>query len=1152
MRTYIAFAALLASLALAPLSAAQTAPPVAAQQAPLELRVQMGHGSQVNAVAVSPDGRLALSRADDGAAILWDLASGRGLRTIRERLDGIAWSPDGARIAYVDKDARLAFLDVASGTTAAAAFETGPVLSSAWSPDGRRLVTSGVEGSAAPKTDGEKAPAAPVGIRVWDVASGKLLRRLESPDLSAGPSTDWVQSGDLFGPVHRGAPGIVAWSPDGNFVAACGVRGVSVWEMATGALVRTLTARPVMRPAGEPLQENDYEREYAERDEARGPNALAFSRDGRRLLTSGDDRTVRYWDLAQGVTLCAIGGLRDTYGVAVAPDGRTGYLATHYTITILDLERGAVARTLVENQEVAEGSNPWSMALLPDGGRILGAGDFAHAAALFDTASGERALTLERRTGDVRQARMSPDGRLAYAETRDTIRVFEVASGKPVLSLNARSPWFAEKVTTAWSPDGKRIASRGEDEFGPLALWDVTTGRRIGALEGLGGRAEAIGFSRDGRAVFAAYGSMVRFYDAASGATVAAVSNPALRADEVALSPDGGRVYVSAYKSIGCYERPGGRQVWSKPFGAQYLRLSGDGKRLLAIGDGRLGVLDPASGAVLLSAADLLRSARGMLLTAEWHPDGARVAVADTYGTVTVVNAATGEAERIIHAHDGAVRSVSFSPDGKRIMSAATDGTIKLWDAATGALICTTVCDDAGDFATWTPDGYFVATERAQREFVYAVQGTTILPIERLAERYYQPAVIRARVLGEPDPSLGAVADIRKGVTPAPLVRFASPRAGEAVAVKAEAYRVVVEVTDQGGGVDEVRLYQNGKLVSEENRGFAADLSRSKAGAAGASPVTVSATASPSAREVLTRTFDVRLAPGVNALRAVALNRERTESSPALAEVVLEGAQPTAALYVLAVGVNRYKNERLSLSFSRPDAEAVVAALEKGGAAIFSRIEKRTLFDEAATRAGIEAAVGEIAAVARPGDAFAFYFAGHGVMSEGGEGRAPEFYLVPHDVRRLYGDDEGLAAKGVPASLLRDLSRRVPAQKQLLVLDACQSGGALQTFAMRGAAEEKAMYQLARSSGVVLLAATGTEQAAAEVGKLGHGIFTYALLQGLAGAADGGAAPDGKVTVKELESYLNDRVPELTREHRGAAQDPLSFALGQDFPIAVK
>ena len=72
---------------------------------------------------------------------------------------------------------------------------------------------------------------------------------------------------------------------------------------------------------------------------------------------------------------------------------------------------------------------------------------------------------------------------------------------------------------------------------------------------------------------------------------------------------------------------------------------------------------------------------------------------------------------------------------------------------------------------------------------------------------------------------------------------------------------------------------------------------------------------------------------------------------------------------------------------------------------------------------------------------------------------------------------------------------------------------------------------------------------ATETEALGHGLYTYALLEALDGKGDFNS--DGRITVKEVEAWLNERVPELSEEHVGAAQYPNSFARGQDFPIVV-
>ena len=116
-------------------------------------------------------------------------------------------------------------------------------------------------------------------------------------------------------------------------------------------------------------------------------------------------------------------------------------------------------------------------------------------------------------------------------------------------------------------------------------------------------------------------------------------------------------------------------------------------------------------------------------------------------------------------------------------------------------------------------------------------------------------------------------------------------------------------------------------------------------------------------------------------------------------------------------------------------------------------------------------------------------------------------------------------------------------------MDACHSGGALKTLGVRAAAtDEKAIVQLARSSGVVMIASSGTKQFATEFDQLKHGVFTYALLEALDGKADNG---DKKITVNELKFFMEERVPELTKQYGGQAQYPTGYITGNDFPISI-
>lgn len=161
-----------------------------------------------------------------------------------------------------------------------------------------------------------------------------------------------------------------------------------------------------------------------------------------------------------------------------------------------------------------------------------------------------------------------------------------------------------------------------------------------------------------------------------------------------------------------------------------------------------------------------------------------------------------------------------------------------------------------------------------------------------------------------------------------------------------------------------------------------------------------------------------------------------------------------------------------------------------------------------------------------------------------------QFFFIPTESLRLY-DLASLKAEAIEASTLQEKFKNIKALKQLIIMDACQSGGSVELLATRGAAEEKAIAQLSRSAGIHVMASAGSEQFATEFAELGHGLFTYLLIKALQGDADG-SPKDGKVTIYELKSYLDDQVPEMTRKMKGKPQYPYTFSRGQDFPVVIE
>lgn len=335
---------------------------------------------------------------------------------------------------------------------------------------------------------------------------------------------------------------------------------------------------------------------------------------------------------------------------------------------------------------------------------------------------------------------------------------------------------------------------------------------------------------------------------------------------------------------------------------------------------------------------------------------------------------------------------------------------------------------------------------------------------------------------------------------------------------------ITCELKENGDEITQVRIYVNDKLVSDETRGMKATGNSA--------------------------TYSVTLLPGVNSVKAIAITKNGYQSGAAEVIVTYSGTVAESKLFILAIGIDKYKNPAYNLNYAVADASAIVERVRSTGLGIFKSINIYSYQNEKARRDSILTGFNRIAVQAQPQDAFILFYAGHGVMSEGTPEIPKDFYLVLHNVTQLYGKDDILKAQGISAVELRELSQKITAQKQVVFLDACQSGAAVETFAMRGAAEEKAILQLARSTGSYLIASTGTEQYATEFKEIGHGIFTYTLLQGMNCNA-AGAEKDKKITIKELEVYLNDNMPALTEKYHGTVQYPKSWSKGMDFPIAV-
>lgn len=445
------------------------------------------------------------------------------------------------------------------------------------------------------------------------------------------------------------------------------------------------------------------------------------------------------------------------------------------------------------------------------------------------------------------------------------------------------------------------------------------------------------------------------------------------------------------------------------------------------------------------------------------------------------------------------------------MMTTDVDGVSKFWDLAEKKELFEHIQIGKNDWMIKTPNGYFDATDDAISN-IHFVNGMDAIGADQLLDEFYVPGLIKDIFSS----TRGGKKSMGKliGEDPPPNLKLSG-------LIQGEIAKLYLKAEDQGGGINEVKLYHNGKRVALEPqiKNLRSD------------------------RNAKIYSIEFPLVSGHNEFAAIASSNANLESNRASVTLFSDSKVPGSTCHILAVGINEYQNASLNLNYAKSDASSFAEQMKIQGREIYSNVVLHQIFDKEATKENILSKIKELQKQISVNDVFVFYYAGHGSMLNG------DFYLVSSGASRLYDSDK-INEYGIRADVLQSAMLDIKALKQLIIMDACQSGGSVEVLAQRGAPEEKAIAQLSRSSGIHVMAAAGSEQYATEFESLGHGLFTYALLKGIAGDADG-APKDGKVTIYELKSYLDDQVPELSIQHKGTPQYPHTFSRGQDFPIVI-
>lgn len=744
-------------------------------------------------------------------------------------------------------------------------------------------------------------------------------------------------------------------------------------------------------------------------------------------------------------------------------------------------------------------------------GRFMATAPSDGSVRIWDLTDGIEIRRIHGLSGTASAVSISADEQFVAAADSSGVKVWNLLSGKLLHELNGHA---ATPTTIAFGGTGNILMTGGADNA--VIQWDVSTGQQVRKFDGHSAELRTIAFSSDGQTMATAdIDGTIYIWDFDSGSAGSGFGPTGSGLDAMALSADG--------KWIATGARDGEVVLWER-----------DGDRV-----GRFGAHDET------------------LTTLAFSPDGKLLASADVGKEVWLWDTIEREDIFELKGHNGSIVGVTFEGRHSRLLSASEDGIVRAWNPLNGTWLAQMISTKSG-WAVIDPDGRFDGSLDAVRDIAWTGDDGEI-DLDRLSDRFYQTgllpymldpkapklasaapaqeepeakpeaaapapapapeakAIPAATVRSLPPPS---VVELKESLGDAPKIALLSPKNGETV--EGESVEVTIQVIDEGSGVDEIRLFHNGRVVVDKGNRAATLTDRS-------------------GNRRLIHNFEVLLASGENNFSAVAFSSKRVESKPAKAKVSLQGAPKKPSLNVLAIGINTYKNPALSLNYGVPDAKGILKAFKNGSKDMFEKVNLAGVFDTDATKETILAEIRKLQ-TSSPDDVVVVYMAGHGELTAAGE-----WYFLPYDV--VYPEREEQVVKyGVSSTQLQSEIAKIGGRKVMLLIDACKSGGAISAF--RGFEERKAIRQLARSTGVHIVAATAQDQFAVELSRLNHGLFTYAVLEALAGGADGGRK-DGFVSVREMLAYVEDRMPELSMQQRSSPQYPVINSRGMDFPVSI-
>lgn len=835
-------------------------------------------------------------------------------------------------------------------------------------------------------------------------------------------------------------------------------------------------------------------------------NDLVFNHDASQALVGSASKVTSVYDIKKDTVIKQFDGHTYTvFAQKFSPDGNYILTAGEDGIARLwELRSGKLVKLFKAHYDQIYNAD------FSKDGKLLVTASADSTAIVWDVATGTIQATLYRQKGEILDAVFTGDGdKLITIATDSTALIWKKGRNNKEWTVEKKLPKqdkVIEKIII--SPDqGTFITCFSEPA--DIKVWDMKSGMQISRIR----------------------------YQQDKGMAMGYVLN------SIEYSPDGKKILTSSYSDYmedesddDTLRKYRGPQLWDVVTGKLirsasvaddmyigYAKYSNDGKKIFyARYDNSLGIIDNM---MMLDATDFHRmykidcSEYELLRFADavFSKDGKNLLLNMSGGNSVLIETATGKKISRLKNMSSDMNIAVYSPDNNYITGSLNDNTQKVWDARTGELLYTFFSVEEEDYLLLDKDERYDGTKGA-RDMLYFTCGTEVIKLEQFKDLCWEPGLVK-KIMGVDKEPVTAKKITEVAIcNQTPLVNILPNATGKG-------YRFQIE--PRNGGLGMAQLYVNNKMIKT---------------------FTVSMMI-PAGNRYELFVSDSIVAPYFisNADNHVIL--KATTATGNMVSRGIEYSVPPSRnkdimpdMYIVSIGINQYKAEKLKLHYAASDAGKFSAALTASAQKLLNTDRKQHVYSWLAntepnasawpSKAAIQQRMKELATKIKPDDILVFFFAGHGVLKSGQK----NFYLLTAEATgfEIEGVEKDVA---ISTDELNEWLREIKARKQILILDACNSGQVVNQIVRRDvpADQARALENLKDKSGTFLLAASASGQSAYETSEFGQGLLTYSLLSSIKN--QDGLREDKYLDVTSWFDKASNSVKALARGI-GGRQDP--------------